>query len=75
MNPFQWRREHQVALLVAAVVGAVVGTLIVYVTTPVSNHIFMNWLANKAWPDTFWFALVGSSVGAGIVYVWQLLRA
>jgi sterol desaturase/sphingolipid hydroxylase (fatty acid hydroxylase superfamily) len=75
MNPLNWKREHQVALCVGTVVGIVVGALIGYATTPASNHMFANWLANKAWPDTGWWALICGFVGAGIVYVRQLLRA
>jgi hypothetical protein len=30
MNPLNWKREHQVALSIAAVIGAVLGILIGY---------------------------------------------
>lgn len=75
MNPLQWKREHQAALGVAVFLGAAVGALIAYLTTPVSNRMFANWLANNAWPDTFWWSLIGAALGGGIVYARQLLRA
>ena len=37
MNPFNWKREHQVALGIAAVIGAVMGILIGYLVYAVAQ--------------------------------------
>jgi hypothetical protein len=37
MNPLNWKREHQVALGIAAVIGAVMGVLIGYLVYAVAQ--------------------------------------
>lgn len=70
MNPLRWKREHQVALTIAALIGAVIGPLAGY------------GLSNDGWSLSFWFGrsafvwiIGGAAIGAAIVYVIRLARA
>ena len=38
MNPLNWKREHQVALGIAAVIGAVLGILTGYLGSGLIDH-------------------------------------
>ena len=71
MNPFAWRQEHQVAIIVGAILGAVIFEVIGlmyrnlhYVT--MSPHFWTG--------STIRWAILGALIGAGIVYVQRLLR-
>jgi hypothetical protein len=75
MNPLQWKREHQAALCIAMVLGAVVGVLTLYVTTKTSSGDVSLWLWLRGWEPVFWWGGIGAAIGAGIVYVRHLLRA
>lgn len=77
MNPMDWKREHQTALLIAAVIGAVLGAMVSFIlgqsvssqtTTP-----FGWWLDHQLSKSWGWIPF-GALLGAGIVYVRQLLN-
>jgi hypothetical protein len=72
MNPFAWRQEHQVAIIVGAILGAVILEVIGFMYRElnfgtISSELF--WSAS-----TIRWAILGALIGAGIVYVQRLLR-
>jgi uncharacterized membrane protein YdcZ (DUF606 family) len=71
MNPLAWRHEHQLALLVATVVGVIVGLAVGYMYHHVQYATSQVWL--MSWSSGRW-AVLGGVVGAAIVYVRQLAR-
>lgn len=77
MNPFRWQREHQVAMGIAAAIGAILGIMAAYslgyreaaqTTTP------FRWWWYHSLLDSWGWILFGALIGAGCVYVRQLLR-
>lgn len=75
MNPMKWKREHQVAFGIAALIGAVLGVLVAYTTRTNPNSLgFFYWVELRGWPAAIWPGLLGAAVGSGIVYVRQLLK-
>ena len=77
MNPLTWKREHQVALGVGAAIGGVLGLMAAYslgyaeaskVTTP-----FVWWWTHYA-VDSWGWVVFGALIGAGCVYIRQLLH-
>jgi len=76
MNPVRWKREHQIALGIAGIIGATLGVLVAYTTRLSPNSMgFFYWLDTRGWPDVIWWALLGALIGGGIVYARQLLRS
>lgn len=87
MNPLGWKREHQVALLVASAIGAFVVTAFMFRTIsscagrftgsteyyPVFGILWGPFLAECGILIIGW-PTVGTIIGAAIVYVCQLLR-
>jgi hypothetical protein len=86
MNPLNWKREHQIALVVAIGLGAVVGCIFGAMVTP--NYISFRWgalwcertyyciyLLQGYWLLILFWTALGGSIGGGLVYVRQLLRA
>jgi hypothetical protein len=72
MNPFAWRREHQAAIILGAILGAVILVVIGFMYRDlnfgtISSQLF--WSASTArW------AILGILIGGGIVYVRRLLQ-
>ena len=72
MNPFVWRREHQMALLLGAILGAVILLVIGFMHRglnygTISSELF--WSASTArW------AILGALIGGILVYVQKLLQ-
>ncbi len=77
MNPLLWRRDHQYALLVIALSGAVAGVLLGFIHSP-SFDILGRWQLFAAWvshPASYWqWPLYGFLISAGVFYGVQLLR-
>ena len=82
MNPLHWKREHLIALMISASLGAVIGLLFgireVDPYTHYGYHAFFTveaqgynfyWLVVSVW------AIFGASICAAVVYIRQLLRA
>jgi hypothetical protein len=72
MNPFVWRQEHQVAIIVGAILGAVILEVIGFMArdlhyATITSELF--WSAT-----TVRWAILGALIGAGIVYVQRLLK-
>ena len=79
MNPFNWKREHQVALGIAAVIGAVMGILIGYLVYAVAQGAdgamgFGRWLEYSIWAAALLWAIVGALIVGGGAYVHRLFR-
>lgn len=77
MNPCRWRRDHQIAWGVFAVVGALGGTLLGWVWSPFSHSqgagaLFLMWLQ---YPSGYWpLATSGFVIGALIFYGTYLVK-
>ena len=72
MNPFAWRQEHQVAIILGGILGAVILVVIGFMYRglnfgTISSELF--WSAST----TRW-AILGALIGAGTVYVRRLLQ-
>ena len=79
MNPLNWKREHQVALGIAAVIGAVLGILIGYLVYAIARNAdgamsFGRWVEYSIWAAALSWAIVGALIVGGSVYVQRLLR-
>jgi hypothetical protein len=72
MNPFAWRQEHQVAIIVGAVLGAVILVVIGFMYRELNYGLIGSGLFWSA--STVRWAILGALIGAGIVYVQRLLR-
>jgi len=86
MNPFHWRREHQLAWIVFCLIGCTLGLLFAWLQDPFyqlchvslsgqwanCTRVFFEWLPNVAlyWP---WPAL-GTILAGLSFYAAQLLR-
>ena len=72
MNPFVWRREHQVAIILGAILGAVILVVIGFLRRELDYRMLTS--------DLFWsastarWAILGALIGACIVYVRRLLQ-
>jgi len=72
MNPFAWRQEHQVALILGAILGAVILLIIGFMYRglnygTISSALFWS-------PSTARWAILGALIGGCIVYVRRLLQ-
>ena len=77
MNPLNWKREHQVALGIAAVIGAVMGVLIGYLAYAVAQGAdgamsFGRWLEYSIWAAALLWAIVGALIMGGSAYMQRL---
>jgi hypothetical protein len=78
MNPLSWTREHQLALALAALIGAALATVLGYLVYAVGwgegALSFENWIW-RLFLGPLWWALFGAVIGAAIIYVRNLTRA
>ena len=72
MNPFAWRQEHQVAIIVGAILGAVILEVLGFMYRGLNYGLTTSGLFWSA--STVRWAILGALIGAGIVYVQRLLR-
>lgn len=87
VNPLTWKREHQIALVLAVVVGMVLGTIVGYVAYAAGSDAsgarrFGSWMWTcRAFNrygcmyDSFWniwWTITGGAVGAAVVYIRRL---
>jgi hypothetical protein len=77
MNPLSWSREHQLALPIAAVIGAALATVLGYLVYAAGWEVgavpFESWL-RRLFGGPIWWALFGAVIGGAIVFVCNLLR-
>ena len=71
MNPLNWRREHQVALVVAAIVGIFVGLAVGYMYHHVQYATSGPWFSS--WSGMRW-GIFGAIIGAAVLYIRQLVH-
>jgi hypothetical protein len=72
MSPFAWRREHQVAIILGAILGAVILLVIGFMYRGL-NYATMS--SEVLWsPSTARWAILGALIGGCIVYVRRLLQ-
>ena len=78
MNPFSWSREHQVALLIAALIGAALATVLGYIVYAVGwgegALPFESWIW-RLLGGPIWWAFFGAVMGAASIFVRNLMRA
>ena len=78
MNPFSWSREHQLALLVAALIGAALATVLGYIVYAVGwgegAVPFESWIL-RLLRGPIWWALFGAVIGGASIFVCILIRA
>lgn len=72
MNPFAWRQEHRVAIILGAILGAVILEVIGFLYrglhyATISSGLF--WSAS-----TIRWAILGALIGGCMVYVRRLLQ-
>ena len=89
MNRLEWRREHQIALLIAAAIGAFLGSVIAYHAVSPYVSMYSGWseatfgnygldwvgFLSHYWLVIVFWPLSCALIGGGIVYIQQLLRA
>lgn len=73
MNPLQWRSEHQVALLLGAVVGIALGFVTGYMHHNIHLHdgSFSTYLTEGS---ALRWGVFGALIGGTIIYIQQLLH-
>jgi hypothetical protein len=77
MNPLSWSREHQLALLVAALIGAALATVLgylVYASGWGEGAVpFESWIL-RLFAGPLWWALFGAVIGGASIFVRNLMR-
>jgi hypothetical protein len=77
INPFTWNREHQLALLVAALIGAALATVLGYIVYAVGwgegALPFENWIWQPL-RGAIWWAVFGAVIGGAMIFVQNLMR-
>ena len=77
MNPLSWSREHQIALLLTALIGAAVATVLGYLVYAAGwgegAVPFESWLARLS-GGPVWWALFGAVIGGASIFVRNLMR-
>jgi hypothetical protein len=72
MNPFVWRQEHQVAIILGAILGAVILLVIGFMYRGLN---FGTISSEVLWSSsTARWAILGALIGGCIVYVRRLLQ-
>ena len=73
MNPFAWRREHQTAIILGMILGAVILELIGFMYRGLNFTLL-------SYPQLLWsgstvrWAILGALIGGCIVYIRRLLH-
>jgi hypothetical protein len=70
MNPLTWRREHQFALVLGAVLGIALGLVVGYMHGGIRYASLDQWNIESR----FRWAILGAFVGACVISILRLLR-
>lgn len=75
LNPFHWRKEYQLALVISALIGTALGVVFGYVLWVVQRNdlSFTYWFRNHS-EDAFAWGLFGLTSVGGLIYVYILLQ-
>ena len=77
MNPAHWKREHQIALILAIVIGAIVGVVIGYFVYGSARGAdggvrFGFWVQRSIHFGGLWWGLSGAVIGGALIYIRRL---
>ena len=72
MNPFAWRQEHQVAIILGGILGAVILVVIGFMYRGLNFGTISSELCWSA--STTWWAILDVLIGGCLVYVRRLLQ-
>ena len=72
MNPFAWRREHQTAIILGMILGAVILELIGFMYRGLNYTLLSSQLFWSG--STVRWAILGALIGGCIVYIRRLLQ-
>jgi len=71
VNPFKWKREHQVALSLGAFIGLLVGPIIGFaVSGNGASWDYWVWQLDKTAP----WAVFGALIGVAVIYTFEMAR-
>ena len=79
MNPFNWERRHQIALVLALIIGAAAGIILGYFVYAVPRGAdgglrFSYWVERPIRRGALYWALFGACIGIALIYVRRLTR-
>ena len=74
MNPLQWRREHQVALLLGVVVGIALGFVTGYMHHNIHFENAGQFSSYLTGGSALRWGVLGALLGGTIIYMRQLLH-
>jgi Mg/Co/Ni transporter MgtE len=72
MNPFAWRKEHRVAIILGAILGAVILVVIGFMYRGLNYGTISSGLFWSG--STIRWAILGALIGGCMVYVRRLLQ-
>ena len=72
MNPFLWRREHQISIILGAILGAMILLVIGFMYRGLNYGTLTSALFWSA--STARWAILGALIGGCIVYIRRLLQ-
>jgi hypothetical protein len=88
MNPFRWRKNHQIALVLAAILGFPVGLILGYSISGPGNYTdIAGWLGyeecfrfdynSEGWCvgliQNLEWGVFGTFFGTGVIFIWHLM--
>lgn len=77
MNPLNWSRNLQVALILAIAIGAMVGTVLGYLVYASAQGAdggisFQYWVRHPLRYAGLWWGVFGAAIGVGFIYLKRL---
>ncbi len=77
MNPKNWSRNEQIALLLSVVVGLVAGVIVGYLVYAAAGGAdgsarFGYWVEHPIRRGGLWWALTGAAIGVAVCYIGRL---
>ena len=84
LNPIQWKRNYRIALVVAALIGFALGTVVGFFADRLQGQTFWGWIEGPGYAGYgtfgffaggYWWGAMGAVIGAAFVYMRQLLRS
>ena len=77
MNPLSWKKEHQIALALAILVGIAIGIVIGYLVYASAKGAggaisFAYWVRHPIRFSGTWWGFLGGTVGGALIYIRHL---